>query len=261
MRAVNGGPAKPTDKPPRPFQQGVGGQPTLVSNVETLANLPFILRHGGEAYRAVGTDASPGTFLATVTGAGRPAAALRAAARRAGHRPACAARSFARAGAGCADGRLLRRPARTAQCWTPRSTTRRMRGLGSGLGCGAVADPHRGLPRRRRRIGHGLLRPRERRPVRILLQRHRGDVRGHGGAARRGGHRRGPRPAGAVVGGAARPRRVRHPRRRHERRSEPAQAVPGDRRRHLAGECDCVPHRCVQRAAALRGGGARERPA
>jgi len=74
VRAVNGGPPKPTDKPPRPFQQGVDGQPTLVSNVETLANLPFILRHGGEEYRAVGTDASPGTFLATVTGAGRPAA-------------------------------------------------------------------------------------------------------------------------------------------------------------------------------------------
>jgi NADH:ubiquinone oxidoreductase subunit F (NADH-binding) len=72
VRAVNGGPAKPTDKPPRPFQEGVGGQPTLVSNVETLANLPFVLRHGGTAFREVGTEASPGTFLATVTGAGRP---------------------------------------------------------------------------------------------------------------------------------------------------------------------------------------------
>lgn len=74
VRAVNGGPAKPTDKPPRPFQQGVGGLPTLVSNVETLANLPFIHRHGGDAYRSIGTQASPGTFLATVTGAERPAA-------------------------------------------------------------------------------------------------------------------------------------------------------------------------------------------
>jgi NADH:ubiquinone oxidoreductase subunit F (NADH-binding) len=74
VRAVNGGPAKPTDKPPRPFQQGIDGQPTLVSNVETLANLPFVLRHGGEAFRAVGTAASPGTFLATVTGADRPPA-------------------------------------------------------------------------------------------------------------------------------------------------------------------------------------------
>lgn len=72
VQAVNGGPAKPTDKPPRPFEQGVGGHPTLVSNVETLANLPLILRHGADAYRSVGTSASPGTFLATITGAGRP---------------------------------------------------------------------------------------------------------------------------------------------------------------------------------------------
>lgn len=72
VRAVNGGPAKPTDKPPRPFHEGVAGLPTLVSNVETLANLPFILRHGSDAFRAYGTSASPGTFLATVTGGGRP---------------------------------------------------------------------------------------------------------------------------------------------------------------------------------------------
>jgi NADH:ubiquinone oxidoreductase subunit F (NADH-binding) len=73
VRAVNGGPAKPTDKPPRPFEEGVHGLPTLVSNVETLANLPYVHRHGGEAYRSVGTATSAGTFLATVTGAGRPA--------------------------------------------------------------------------------------------------------------------------------------------------------------------------------------------
>ncbi len=74
VRAVNGGPAKPTDKPPRPFEEGIAGLPTLVSNVETLANLPFILRNGSDAYREHGTSASPGTFLATVTGGGRPPA-------------------------------------------------------------------------------------------------------------------------------------------------------------------------------------------
>ena len=96
VRAINGGPAKPTDKPPRPFEQGVGGHPTLVSNVETLANLPFVLRHGAETYRSVGTSASPGTFLATITG-GRPTTgALRASARRRLHRSACPARSFRR---------------------------------------------------------------------------------------------------------------------------------------------------------------------
>jgi len=74
VRAINGGPAKPTDKPPRVFEEGVGGLPTLVSNVETLANLPYILCNGATDYRSVGTDGSPGTFLATLTGGGRPAA-------------------------------------------------------------------------------------------------------------------------------------------------------------------------------------------
>jgi NADH:ubiquinone oxidoreductase subunit F (NADH-binding) len=74
VRAINGGPAKPTDKPPRPFDEGVGGLPTMVSNVETLALIPFIARHGAEAFRQQGTSASPGTFLATITGAGRPPA-------------------------------------------------------------------------------------------------------------------------------------------------------------------------------------------
>jgi NADH:ubiquinone oxidoreductase subunit F (NADH-binding) len=72
VRALNGGPVKPTDKPPRPFEVGVGGLPTLVSNVETLANLPYIQRHGATTFRAEGTLRSPGTFLVTITGAGRP---------------------------------------------------------------------------------------------------------------------------------------------------------------------------------------------
>jgi NADH:ubiquinone oxidoreductase subunit F (NADH-binding) len=72
VRRINGGPAKPTDKPPRPFEEGVAGLPTMVSNVETLANLPYIHHHGGADYRSVGTPMSPGTFLATVTGGGKP---------------------------------------------------------------------------------------------------------------------------------------------------------------------------------------------
>jgi NADH:ubiquinone oxidoreductase subunit F (NADH-binding) len=71
-RAINGGPVKPTDKPPRPFQKGVGGRPTLVSNVETLANLPYLQRHGSAEFRSLGTSMSPGTFLVTLTGGGRP---------------------------------------------------------------------------------------------------------------------------------------------------------------------------------------------
>ncbi|GAA3384987.1 NADH-ubiquinone oxidoreductase-F iron-sulfur binding region domain-containing protein [Cryptosporangium minutisporangium] len=71
VHALNGGPPLPTDKPPRPYQEGVAGRPTLVSNVETLANLPYVARHGADAFRAQGTPGSPGTFLATIGGAGR----------------------------------------------------------------------------------------------------------------------------------------------------------------------------------------------
>lgn len=74
VRAINGGPAKPTDKPPRPFEHGVGGLPTMVSNVETLANLPYLHQHGAQQYRSAGTSTSPGTLLVTLTGGGRPAA-------------------------------------------------------------------------------------------------------------------------------------------------------------------------------------------
>lgn len=71
VHVVNGGPAKPTDKPPRPFEEGVAGKPTLISNVETLAQLAHVHQHGAQAFRELGTESSPGTFLATVTGAGR----------------------------------------------------------------------------------------------------------------------------------------------------------------------------------------------
>src|SRR6516225_5474880 len=74
VRAINGGPTKPTDKPPRPFEEGVAGLPTLVSNVETLANLPYLHRWGVETFRSEGTSMSPGTFLLTITGGGKPPA-------------------------------------------------------------------------------------------------------------------------------------------------------------------------------------------
>lgn len=68
-RSVNGGPALPLAKPPRPDQAGVDRQPTLVSNVETLVHAAWIARFGAPAYRECGTEASPGTALATFGGA------------------------------------------------------------------------------------------------------------------------------------------------------------------------------------------------
>ena len=70
-RAINGGPALPLSKPPRPFERGVADLPTLVSNVETLAHAAWIARHGGQRYREQGTADSPGTALVTLAGACR----------------------------------------------------------------------------------------------------------------------------------------------------------------------------------------------
>jgi NADH:ubiquinone oxidoreductase subunit F (NADH-binding) len=66
---LNGGDAKPTSTPPRPFERGVAGRPTLVDNVETLAHLAQIAHWGPDWFRSVGTSAEPGTALVTVTGA------------------------------------------------------------------------------------------------------------------------------------------------------------------------------------------------
>ncbi len=138
VRSLNGGPAKPTDKPPRPFEEGVGGLPTLVSNVETLANLPYLQRHGSTAFRSQGTSLSPGTFLATISGAGRPPAlyelphgvAFTELLALHGVSPGDV-RGALMGGyfAGLLDQRVL-------QTTLDHET---FRGLGSGLGCGAVS--------------------------------------------------------------------------------------------------------------------------
>ncbi len=59
---------EPRTKPPFPVEVGLFGRPTVVNNVETLANIPWIVTHGAAAYRSVGTSGSPGTRLFCVSG-------------------------------------------------------------------------------------------------------------------------------------------------------------------------------------------------
>jgi NADH:ubiquinone oxidoreductase subunit F (NADH-binding) len=73
VQLLNGGPALPTLAPPRPYERGVGGRPTLVQNAETVAHVALIARFGADWFRQLGTRAEPGSALFTVSGAVRRA--------------------------------------------------------------------------------------------------------------------------------------------------------------------------------------------
>jgi NADH:ubiquinone oxidoreductase subunit F (NADH-binding) len=69
---VNDQDARPTTIPPRPFEAGIDARPTLVQNVETLAQAALIARRGQAWYRAAGHGRTRGTALITVTGGSVP---------------------------------------------------------------------------------------------------------------------------------------------------------------------------------------------
>ncbi len=65
---LSGREAKPTFTPPLPFEHGVRGRPTLVSNAETFAHVALIARHGPRWFRELGTPSQPGSALLSVSG-------------------------------------------------------------------------------------------------------------------------------------------------------------------------------------------------
>jgi NADH-quinone oxidoreductase subunit F len=68
IRAVEGQVGEPRQKPPHLAQQGLWKKPTVVNNVETLANVPLILRLGTESYSGIGTASSKGTKIFSLVG-------------------------------------------------------------------------------------------------------------------------------------------------------------------------------------------------
>ena len=68
MASIEGKRGMPTPRPPYPAVKGLWGKPTNINNVETFANIPFIVQEGPEAFSSYGTEGSPGTKVFALTG-------------------------------------------------------------------------------------------------------------------------------------------------------------------------------------------------
>ena len=68
LDSLEGEVGDPRLRPPFPIERGLWDQPTVVNNVETLANIPWIVENGGEQYSRIGTDRAKGTKIFSVIG-------------------------------------------------------------------------------------------------------------------------------------------------------------------------------------------------
>ena len=68
LSSIEGRKGRPRVKPPYPTQSGLWNKPTLINNVETLANIPKIIEKGADWYRSIGTLDSTGTKLISLSG-------------------------------------------------------------------------------------------------------------------------------------------------------------------------------------------------
>ncbi|MBW6498548.1 MAG: 4Fe-4S binding protein, partial [Bacteroidales bacterium] len=66
--SIEGKRAMPESKPPYPSEKGLWNKPTIVNNVETLFNIPLIIKNGAEWYKSLGNEKSKGTKLFTLSG-------------------------------------------------------------------------------------------------------------------------------------------------------------------------------------------------
>jgi NADH:ubiquinone oxidoreductase subunit F (NADH-binding)/(2Fe-2S) ferredoxin len=69
MRSIEGKRGMPRPRPPFPVEKGLWDKPTVLNNVETYANIPFIILNGAEWFRSLGTEKSAGTKVFALTGA------------------------------------------------------------------------------------------------------------------------------------------------------------------------------------------------
>ncbi|ROL62536.1 FAD-binding protein, partial [Bacteroidetes/Chlorobi group bacterium ChocPot_Mid] len=68
IRSVEGKTGEPKQRPPFPIEKGIYGKPTAINNVETWANIPLIIKIGGEEYARIGTEKSTGTKIFSLVG-------------------------------------------------------------------------------------------------------------------------------------------------------------------------------------------------
>ena len=68
IKSVEGKLGEPRQRPPYPIERGIWGKPTCINNVETLANVPFIICKGGDAYARIGVPGNTGTKIFSLVG-------------------------------------------------------------------------------------------------------------------------------------------------------------------------------------------------
>jgi NADH-quinone oxidoreductase subunit F len=68
LESIEGKLGQPRLRPPFPPAYGIYGKPTIVNNVETLTNLPFIISRGATWYKSIGTEKSPGPKIFSLSG-------------------------------------------------------------------------------------------------------------------------------------------------------------------------------------------------